>query len=227
MELLKEWLGEHEGPLGEVAGAAHVVVRGGGGRCGRGRRRRDDQRAYGTVAVSLQGKRPLASLLESHGTEVMRETQDPERGAQRLIRMGTSVHLLAQQRCGCRPHALGAFQKPLVVELNDGPMSLGAVFGLGAEAPRAACPQVPGDRLTAIIDLDRVGADAQINALTDQPIGNRVVLALELDVIIEKDLGTLPGRVLVPMHGQCPKCGTVSRKRLRRVPASRDKGRSL
>jgi hypothetical protein len=84
-----------------------------------------------------------------------------------------------------------------------------AVFALGAEAPRAAHSQMSGDRLAAIIDLDRMAADAQVNAFADQSIGNRVILAFELRVIIEKDLGTLPRRVLIPVHLQRAKRGTV------------------
>ena len=61
-----------------------------------------------------EATRILTGLLEGHGTEVMREAQDPERGAQRLIRMGTPVHLLAQQRGGRGAYGLGAFQEPLV-----------------------------------------------------------------------------------------------------------------
>src|SRR5882757_765155 len=188
----------------EVAGAAHVVVcrcRGGGG----GRRCRcDDQGAHGAVAVSLELECPLAGVLERAGAEVVGKAQDPEAGAQRLLRMHSPCGLLTQESRSGGPDCLGTLKEALVAELDDGTVALGPMPWLGDKPPGASCLHVPCDGLAAVIDLDRMCADPKIHALADQAVRNRVITALVLDVVVEEHLGTLPGGVLVALQRERP-----------------------
>src|SRR5262249_45538244 len=146
---------------------------------------------------SFELQSPPASRLECAGAEVMREAQDPQACAQGLLRMHSTLALLTKQRCGGRPDGLGALQKPLVAELDEGTVAFGPMSGLGDEPAGLRSPEVARNGLTAVIDLDGVGSDPKIHALADQTVRNRVVMALVLDVIVEEHLGALPGGVLV------------------------------
>src|SRR5579883_319942 len=192
------------GSSGEVTGAAHVVVRGcGGGRGGR-RCRCDDQGAHGPVAVSLELERAMAGMLERAGAEVVGEAQDPEAGAQRLLRMHSTRGLLTQQGRGRRPYGLGTLEEALVAQLDDGTVALGPMPWFGDEPPGSRSLEVPGDGLATVEDLDRVRGDPKIHALADEVVGNRVVVALVLDVIVEEHLGALPGGELVALQRERP-----------------------
>src|SRR4029077_17386245 len=139
----------------------------------------------------------LTGLLQGCGTEVVGQAQDPQGGAQCFVRMGSPVDLFAQQLGSRRPHRFSPLEQAFVAELDDGTMSLWAVRRLGDEAPAAGGVQVTRNALTAVVDLQYVPGDAQIHALADQTVRHRVVATLELDVVIEEDLGSLPGGVLV------------------------------
>src|SRR5579864_6059437 len=75
---------------------------------------------------------------------------------------------------------------------------------LGDEPPGPRSLHVPCDGLAAVIDLDRVRGDPQVDALADEAERNRVITALVLDVVIEEHLGALPGGVLVALQRQRP-----------------------
>ena len=216
------------GSSGEVAGAAHVAMRrsdGGGGSRGR---QREDQRAQGAIAVRLKLERPLASSLECAGAEVVGEAQDPEARAQRLLRMNSPCGLLTQESRSRRSDRLGALKQALVTELDDGTVALGPMAWLGDEASGPRCLEVPRHGLDAIIDLDRMSADPKVRALADETVRDRVIPPLVLDVVVEEHLGALPGGVLVALQRQRAQRGrSSSRKRLLRLLASRDRGRSL
>jgi hypothetical protein len=56
---------------------------------------------------------------------------------------------------------------------------------------------VTSDGLTSIEDFQHMSGNAYINTLADQAIWNRVIPTLELDVVVEKDLGSLPAGILI------------------------------
>ena len=48
-----------------------------------------------------------------------------------------------------------------------------------------------GDALAGVQDLDRIVGDARLNALADQAVRHAVVMAVDVDVVIDMHLGTL------------------------------------
>src|SRR6516165_3366615 len=213
------------GSSGEVSGTAHVVVSGyrGGSRCRR--RRRDDERSHGAVAVSPELESALAGLLESAGAEVMGQAQDPKRRAQRLFRVNSSCCLLTEYGCGGRSDRLGTLEKPLVAQLDDGAVPIRPVARFRDEPPRSRSSRVPRNCLAAVVDLDRMCGDPKIHALADEAVRNGVVPALVLDVVIKEHLGALPGGVLVAVRRQRPQRRLL--EIMETTPASPDLAREL
>ena len=70
--------------------------------------------------------------------------------------------------------------------------------GVGrAVATHLGTARMAGHAATSDEDLDRARGDADIGPLADELIGNAVVVALDLEVVVDADLGPLPGRELV------------------------------
>ena len=85
-----------------------------------------------------------------------------------------------------------------------------------------------GDALAAMEALDGVGGDAHVHLFFDERMGHGVVMAMDLDVIVDVDPGLLPLGVFVRFDGQGRRAGLSScSNRARRVPGSFLKGRLL
>ncbi len=95
----------------------------------------------GAVAVGPELDRVLARPFERTGAEVVGETQDAERGAQRLVRVRATMHLLAQHGGGRRADGLGPLEQALVVQLDDG--AVGQVGGQLAKIKGCRSPSRP------------------------------------------------------------------------------------
>ena len=59
-----------------------------------------------------------------------------------------------------------------------------------------------GDALAAMEALDGVGGDAHVHLFFDERMGHGVVMAVDLDVIVDVDPGLLPLGVFVRFDGQ-------------------------
>jgi hypothetical protein len=64
-------------------------------------------------------------------------------------------------------------------------------------SPHGGAAEVARHPPPADEDLDRGGRGADVGALPDELIGDAVVVAPPLDVVVDVDLRLLPGRVLV------------------------------
>jgi hypothetical protein len=74
--------------------------------------------------------------------------------------------------------------------------------------PGMACHPAATDE-----DLDRRGRDADLGPLADELIGHAVVVAVDLDVVVDADLGPLPGRELVWPIRQWPESRRIDREK--------------
>jgi hypothetical protein len=84
-------------------------------------------------------------------------------------------------------------RRPLEMPL----MCLGPVGGLGCERAFTSAPDVRGDPAVTEQDLDHALGQADIDLLAHVDMGHAVVVALDLDVVVDVDPGLLPGRQLV------------------------------
>src|SRR5215210_3087039 len=88
-------------------------------------------------------------------------------------------------------------------------MALRAMSCERAELPFVGCPAMSGHQLLTMEDLYAVCRQAHLDRLADQLVRHRVVGALDLDVIIEMNLGLLPGGELVARERQCAQGGAL------------------
>ena len=73
---------------------------------------------------------------------------------------------------------------------------------LASRAPPALVRSEVGcHELDAVEDFDSIRGEPHIDLLTDQPIRNGVIGALDLDVVIRVHLGPTPFPVLVALTG--------------------------
>jgi hypothetical protein len=71
-------------------------------------------------------------------------------------------------------------------------VGLGHVGGIGGVAAAAVGAAMGADALAAMEDLDRAHAGAHVDGLVHEGVGDGVVVAVELDVVIDVDPGRLP-----------------------------------
>jgi hypothetical protein len=71
-------------------------------------------------------------------------------------------------------------------------MGLGHMLGDGGGFPGAIAPEMGGDSSALEEDLHRGLGESHFHFLMNQLIGNAVVMAIHLDMVIDIDLGTFP-----------------------------------
>jgi hypothetical protein len=64
-------------------------------------------------------------------------------------------------------------------------MALGHVGRIGGEAARPHGPDMARNPVTIMEDLDGAGADADIATFADQLVRNTIVVAVDLDVVVD------------------------------------------
>ena len=105
-------------------------------------------------------------------------------------------------------------------------MRFGHVLGDGGGFPGAIAPEMGGDSSALEEDLDGGLGEPHLHLLMNELIGNAVVMAIQLDMVIDIDLGVFPFSKDEPVRGRGFKAGfsRVSNRILREV-GSFSKGR--
>ena len=78
------------------------------------------------------------------------------------------------------------------------------VLGHGGVLAAARAAGVAGHALVGTEGLHQLGRDAQLHSLAHQPVRHAVVVTLELDVVVDADLGRLPDEQLEALGRQRP-----------------------
>ena len=73
---------------------------------------------------------------------------------------------------------------------------------LGLEAQHHGDTNGETARLEACDTLHRAGGQTNFDSLTDELVGNRVVVAFDFDVVVDVDAGRLPRGKLIALDGQ-------------------------
>ena len=172
------------------------------------------------VTEGLQGEGAPAGSFEAVGAIGPAETEDAQAGAKALFGVRTRPQDAIDQLGRGRPGLLGPPQQPTGRPLEMAAMGLGyrgpgrspgdplGMCRVGGEAPGAPAAEMAGNPPAAAEDLHCVRTQADLAALTGELIGNAVVMAVDLEVVIDADLRHLPDAELV---------GPI-RKRLQRRP---------
>lgn len=129
-----------------------------------------DQIVDGRVAVQAELERERGGLPELLGAEVLDQAQHPECLADDLPGMTLAAELALEDLARGGAHPLGPGEQIVDTELAIGamlrwPMRLDGQALIAASGPRMASNQG-----AALEDLDRMSAEARIDALTDQGV---------------------------------------------------------
>jgi hypothetical protein len=81
-------------------------------------------------------------------------------------------------------------------------MRFGHVLGDGGGFPGAIAPEMGGDSSAFEEDLDGGPGEPHLHLLMNELIGNAVVMAIHLDMVIDIDLGAFPFSKDEPMRGE-------------------------
>src|SRR5271167_1898306 len=137
------------------------------------------------------------------------EPDDAETGAITLLGMGPSLQdLLAELRGG------GADPAGVLPDLLDGPAGIapvagGHVFGNGGVFPVPARPDVDGDALAFVENLDAAGGQPRLDLGAGEAVGDGIIVGVDLDVIVDADPGQAPLAVFIGLVRQRPERRTV------------------
>src|SRR5258708_26976360 len=190
-----------------VTGAAQVVVAAVGGerpwrRKGLAVEPRLQDRFQASVAEGAHRERPLAGSLDAISAVAVAEAEDAEAGAEALFGMRPRFQDALGQLGGRGSRLLGPADDPARGPLLVPAVGVGHVGGVGGMASALVAANVAGDPAAAAEDLDRGRAEADLANLADELVGDRVVVAVDLQVVVNVDLGLLPDRELVAVRGE-------------------------
>jgi hypothetical protein len=160
------------------------------------------------IGAGLDGPRPGARRFKPRGAVALGQAQDAEAGAIVLLGMRPVGEDRLDQRGrlgadGARP-VDEARRRPLEMAL----VGLGHVGGVRGVLAADDTPPMGGDALTTVEDLDGGRGLARVEVFVDERVGDRVVMAVELDVVVDADAGAdLPVAVDEGLGGQRPEGG--------------------
>ena len=114
------------------------------------------------------------------------QAQDPEAGAVALFGMTPSLEDVSDERARGGSDLLGpsreALGRPL---LGEQAVFLGHVLGHGGMSPGGMGAHVAGDALPVVEEFDGVGGVSGVELAPDEGVGDGVVVAFELDVVVD------------------------------------------
>lgn len=155
--------------------------------------------------------RAAASGFEPIAPITIAQTQEAQTGAVALLRVGAVLHdpagELRRVEAGLLRPSQDSRGRPLQMLL----VGFGTVRRFRSESALAATPHVGGDPSAIVEDLDRAAADSHLHRLTRQYVGDAVVVAKHIDVVIDVHARLLPLRVFVTGLGQRREGGAVQR----------------
>src|ERR1700739_2116319 len=126
----------------------------------------------GAVGLGANLDRPLRGRLDARGAVRAGEPHDAEAGAIPLLGMRPGLEDLLAERCGCLADRAGVFPDALNRPAGVAPMARGHVLGNSGVLPVAAGPQVDGDALALVEDLDAASGQAYVNLGAEEAVGD-------------------------------------------------------
>src|SRR5437867_8088228 len=143
------------------------------------------------VGTGLECHGPTASGFQSLGAVAVHEAEDTQAGTIAEFWMGTRVEEVLDSGGRGRTDGQAALD-----HVGTGPfevlMFLGPVLGQCGVLARHETAQMSGNATSLQKDLDGGGRKANFDLLVDVEIGNAVVVAFDLNMVVKVDLGLLP-----------------------------------
>src|SRR5260370_14088621 len=115
------------------------------------------------------------------------QAQDADASAVALLGMRPALQDQRGQLGGARADRRGIDADALDRPFGIAPVRARHVLGDCRVSAAAGAAQVHRDALTLAEQLDRAGGDARLDLLADQPMRHRVVVAVDIDMVVEPD----------------------------------------
>jgi hypothetical protein len=130
-------------------------------------------------------QRPATGGLEPRLAVTFTKPQDAKAGPEALLRMAAAGEDLADQLARGRAGLLGPLDESSGCPLGVLAMRPWHVRGNRRMPTRLIGPPVTGDALATVQDLHGLRGDARLDLESDELIGDGVIVAFELDVIVD------------------------------------------
>src|SRR5882672_726325 len=150
-----------------------------------------------------------AGRLEAVDAVLAGEPQDAHAGAEALLGVRAAAQDDVDQGGGVWPDGGGFALDALVRPAGVAAMRARHVLGHGSVAATSAAQQMAGDTLALVEQLDRTLGDARLELLAQQAVRHRVVMAVDVDVVVEADPALAPLGVDVGFDRQSGERRTV------------------
>ena len=143
----------------------------------------------GAVGPGADLDGPLGGGFEARGAEGAGEANNAETGAIALLGMGPALEdLLAERRRG-RADLAGVVPDALDRPAGIAPMARGHVLRNGRVLPVSARPDVDGDALAFVENLDAAGGQPRLDLGAGEAVGDGIIVGIDVDVIVDADPG--------------------------------------
>jgi hypothetical protein len=130
------------------------------------------------------------------------QAQDAEAGAEALLGMWSAAQDHFDQGGGVGADGGGFALDALMGPAGVAAMSRRHVLWHGGVAAAQAAQQMAGDPLAPVEQLDRALGDARLDLLAQQAVRHRVIMAVDIDVVVESDAALAPLGVDVGLDRQ-------------------------
>ena len=127
----------------------------------------------------------VAGRFQAVGAVLPDQAQDAEAGAVALFGVRPALQDQLGKLGGAVLDRRRFAADPLDRPLGVAAMRTRHMFGERRMPAAAGGAQMHGDALTFAEQLDGVGGDARVELLTDQPMRTRVVMAVDVDMVVE------------------------------------------
>ena len=147
---------------------------------------------------------PLGGGLDARRAKGTGKTDDAETGAVSLLGMRPGLENVLAQGRGRRADLAGVFPDALDRPAGVAPVTGRHVFGNGRVLPVPACAQMNGDALAFMENLDAAGGQPRLDLGAGEAVGDRIIVGVDVDVIVDADPAHAPLAVFVRLVRQRP-----------------------
>ena len=151
----------------------------------------------GAVGPGADLDGPLGGGLDARRAEGAGEADDAETGAVALLGMGPALEDLLAERRRRRADLAGVFPDAFDRPAGVAPMAGGHVLGNRRVLPVPARPDMDGDALAFVENLDTADGQARLDLGAGEAVGDGIIVGVDVDVIVDADPADAPLAVFV------------------------------
>src|ERR1700677_3629305 len=156
----------------------------------------------GAVGPGADLDGPLGGGFEARGAEGAGEANNAETGAIALLGMGPALEDLLAERRRRWADPAGVLPDALDGPAGVAPVAGGHVFGNGGVFPVPARPDVDGDALAFVENLDAAGGQPRLDLGAGEAVGDRIIVGVDVDVMVDAAPPHAPLAIFVRLAGQ-------------------------